>query len=161
MRDMLADRLGSCPIAAPWSWWNGIYRSADVYSMENSWTKHMKAAIRKDISCCGDVPRVTVLFVAGHCATTANLTLPPSNLASFVHLNLTCNVVSIQQGSVLDVFERAVMAFSRPSDPEHETGDQQVRLLTSLTQQQLSNVASQQPAQTTQWLGIMMLCSGR
>jgi hypothetical protein len=45
-----------------------------------------------------------------------------------VHLNLTCNVVSIQAGSVLDVFERAIMAFSRPTDPDHETGDQQVGL---------------------------------
>jgi hypothetical protein len=63
---------------------------------------------------------------AGHCSGTANITLPPSALPSFVHLNLTCNVVSIQQGQVLEVFERAIMAFSRPSDPEHENGDQQV-----------------------------------
>lgn len=116
---------------------NGIYRSADVYSMENSCTKCMNQERRVLLSCR------TACRVAGHCATTANLTLPPSNLASFVHLNLTCNVVSIQQGSVLDVFERAVMAFSRPSDPEHETGDQQVRWFTSLTQQATPNVALQ------------------
>lgn len=66
---------------------------------------------------------------AGHCSGTANITLPPSTLPSFVHLNLTCNVVSIQPGAVLEVFERAVMAFSRPTDPDHETGDQQVVLL--------------------------------
>jgi hypothetical protein len=64
--------------------------------------------------------------LAGHCSGTANITLPPSALPSFVHLNLTCNVVSIKQGEVLEVFERAIMAFSRPSDPEHENGDQQV-----------------------------------
>lgn len=63
---------------------------------------------------------------AGHCSGNANITLPASTLPSFVHLNLTCNVVSVQAGSVLDVFERAVMAFSRPTDPDHETGDQQV-----------------------------------
>lgn len=67
-----------------------------------------------------------MLLHAGHCSGTANITLPPSTLPSFVHLNLTCNVISIQQGAVLEVFERAIMAFSRPTDPDHETGDQQV-----------------------------------
>jgi hypothetical protein len=67
------------------------------------------------------------VLTVGHCSGTANITLPPSTLPSFVHLNLTCNVVSIQPGAVLEVFERAIMAFSRPTDPDHETGDQQVR----------------------------------
>jgi hypothetical protein len=77
--------------------------------------------------CC-----VLCCFTAGHCSGTANITLPPSTLPSFVHLNLTCNVVSIQPGAVLEVFERAIMAFSRPTDPDHETGDQQVCTTTTV-----------------------------
>lgn len=66
----------------------------------------------------------------GHCAGTANITgLPPSPLPSFVHLNMSCNVVVIQKGDVLAVFERAISAFSRPTDPDYVEGDQQVRLL--------------------------------
>eukprot|EP00879_Flechtneria_rotunda_P026397 GHRR01028144.1.p1 GENE.GHRR01028144.1~~GHRR01028144.1.p1 ORF type:complete len:283 (+),score=46.69 GHRR01028144.1:1122-1970(+) len=66
---------------------------------------------------------------AGHCAGTANASLPPSPLPSFVHLNMSCNVVAIQKGEVLAIFERAIAAFSRPMDPDHETGDQQVDAL--------------------------------
>jgi hypothetical protein len=67
---------------------------------------------------------------AGHCAGKANITralLPPSPLPSYVHLNLMCNVVSIQAGTVLEAFDRAISAFSRPTDPDNESGDQQVR----------------------------------
>jgi hypothetical protein len=52
--------------------------------------------------------------------------LPPSPLPSHVHLNFSVNVVGVKPGTVLSVFERAIAAFSRPSDPEMETGDQQV-----------------------------------
>jgi hypothetical protein len=69
-----------------------------------------------------------LLTVAGHCAGTAELdSVAPSPLPSFVHLNMSCNVVVIQKGDVLSTFERAIAAFSRPMDPDYVEGDQQVR----------------------------------
>lgn len=68
---------------------------------------------------------VHVYFV-GHCAGAAEVSLPPSPLPSYVHLNISCNVVAIQKGEVLSTFERAITAFSRPVDPDYEDGDQQV-----------------------------------
>lgn len=85
-------------------------------------TRHVHDMHPVPVAVCFPVP------LAGHCSGNANITLPPSTLPSFVHLNLTCNVIAIQGGQVLDVFERAIMAFSRPTDPDHETGDQQVRI---------------------------------
>lgn len=66
----------------------------------------------------------------GHCAGTAELeSVAPSPLPSFVHLNMSCNVVVIQKGDVLSTFERAIAAFSRPMDPDYVEGDQQVDAL--------------------------------
>lgn len=74
---------------------------------------------------------------AGHCAGTAEVSLPPSPLPSFVHLNVSCNVAVISKGEVLATFERAINAFSRPTDPDVEEGDQQVRAyMQRLTQAQ-------------------------
>lgn len=47
-------------------------------------------------------------------------------LPSHVRLNFSCNVVVVQKTEVLDTYERAVSAFSRPVDPDFETGTQQV-----------------------------------
>jgi hypothetical protein len=70
----------------------------------------------------------TFLIPQGHCAGTAELeSVTPSPLPSFVHLNMSCNVVVIQKGDVLTTFERAIAAFSRPMDPNYVEGDQQVR----------------------------------
>lgn len=66
----------------------------------------------------------------GHCAGRMEGSVSPSSLPSHVHLNFTTNVVVIQPGSVLEMFERAVAAFSRPEDPDHETGPQQVMVAT-------------------------------
>jgi hypothetical protein len=52
--------------------------------------------------------------------------MAPSPLPSHVHLNFSVNVVAVKPGTVLNVFERALAAFSRPTDPDMETGDQQV-----------------------------------
>jgi hypothetical protein len=41
----------------------------------------------------------------------------PSPLSSYVHLNFSCEVVVVQRKAVLDSFERAIFAFSRPEDP--------------------------------------------
>eukprot|EP00879_Flechtneria_rotunda_P012231 GHRR01012773.1.p1 GENE.GHRR01012773.1~~GHRR01012773.1.p1 ORF type:complete len:1051 (+),score=372.66 GHRR01012773.1:153-3305(+) len=99
----------------------------DVNSDElMSWFRHVDHVLPhtrialSELSCSTD---------AGHCAGTANASLPPSPLPSFVHLNMSCNVVAIQKGEVLAIFERAIAAFSRPMDPDHETGDQQVDAL--------------------------------
>eukprot|EP00879_Flechtneria_rotunda_P013168 GHRR01013753.1.p1 GENE.GHRR01013753.1~~GHRR01013753.1.p1 ORF type:complete len:943 (+),score=342.78 GHRR01013753.1:553-3381(+) len=98
----------------------------DVNSDElMSWFRHVDHVLPhtrialSELSCSTD----------GHCAGTANASLPPSPLPSFVHLNMSCNVVAIQKGEVLAIFERAIAAFSRPMDPDHETGDQQVDAL--------------------------------
>ena len=50
----------------------------------------------------------------------------PTPLHSYVHLNFTCQVVVVQAKSVIHTFEKAIHAFSRPVDPEIETGTQQV-----------------------------------
>ncbi|KAG2501680.1 hypothetical protein HYH03_000182 [Edaphochlamys debaryana] len=47
-------------------------------------------------------------------------------MPSYVHLNFTCNVVLIKRRNVMDAFERAIAAFSRPVDPALATGMQQV-----------------------------------
>ena len=65
----------------------------------------------------------------GHCAGQMEGSLPPSPLASTVHLNFSANVVVLQKGAVLGAFERAITAFSRPLDPEVEGGHQQVDAL--------------------------------
>jgi hypothetical protein len=70
---------------------------------------------------------VVPVATTGHCAGTAELeSVAPSPLPSFVHLNMSCNVVVIQKGDVLSTFERAIAAFSRPMDPDYVEGDQQV-----------------------------------
>jgi hypothetical protein len=55
--------------------------------------------------------------------------MSPSPLPAHVRLNFSCNVVVVQKGEVLETYERAVNAFSRPVDPDFETGTQQVREL--------------------------------
>ncbi|KAF6255218.1 hypothetical protein COO60DRAFT_237950 [Scenedesmus sp. NREL 46B-D3] len=80
---------------------------------------HTRVAL-SDLSCSLD----------GHCAGTAELeSVVPSPLPSYVHLNMSCNVVVIQKGDVLSTFERAIAAFSRPMDPDYVEGDQQVDAL--------------------------------
>jgi hypothetical protein len=58
--------------------------------------------------------------------------VPPSPLPSYVHLNISCNVVVVKPGAVLATMERAIHIFSRPMDPDHEMGDQQVCVMMSL-----------------------------
>ena len=55
--------------------------------------------------------------------------VPPSPLPAHVHLNFSCNVVVVKPGKVLNAFERAIAAFSRPTDPDAVSNDQQVRRL--------------------------------
>jgi hypothetical protein len=43
-----------------------------------------------------------------------------------VRLNFSANVVVVARAEVLETYERAVAAFSRPVDPDHEAGTQQV-----------------------------------
>lgn len=64
----------------------------------------------------------------GHCTGQASGTvaaMPP--LPSHVRLNFSCNVVVVQRHEVLEAYERAVTAFSRPVDPDFPSGNQQVR----------------------------------
>ena len=64
----------------------------------------------------------------GHCAGFAAGTADASPLLpSAARLNFSCNVVAVQKAEVLAAYERAVAAFSRPVDPDFETGAQQVR----------------------------------
>ena len=49
-------------------------------------------------------------------------------MPSYVHLNFSCNVIVTRRDKVLRTFERAIHAFSRPVDPEIQTGVQQVRV---------------------------------
>ncbi|KIY95904.1 hypothetical protein MNEG_12058 [Monoraphidium neglectum] len=65
----------------------------------------------------------------GHCAGRVEGSMSPSPLPAHVRLNFSCNVVVVQKGEVLETYERAVNAFSRPVDPDFETGTQQVDAL--------------------------------
>jgi hypothetical protein len=51
----------------------------------------------------------------------------PDPVPSHVRLNFSCNVVVVSKAEVLETYERAINAFSRPVDPEFESGVQQVR----------------------------------
>jgi len=64
----------------------------------------------------------------GHCTglITPGQTAPPEPVPSYVHLNFSCNVVQVRKQSVVAAFERAIHTFSRPVDPDIETGAQQV-----------------------------------
>ena len=50
----------------------------------------------------------------------------PKPMQSFVHLDFTCNVLAVNKRSVMATFERAIHVFSRPIDPDAETGAHQV-----------------------------------
>ncbi len=63
----------------------------------------------------------------GQCAGLVHGRFHPTPMPSHVHLNFTCNVVLVRRRAVVDTFERAIAAFSRPVDPAIETGMQQVR----------------------------------
>lgn len=63
----------------------------------------------------------------GQCAGLVHGRFHPTPMPSYVHLNFTCNVVLIKRRDVMDTFERAIAAFSRPVDPAIPTGVQQVR----------------------------------
>lgn len=63
----------------------------------------------------------------GQCAGLVHGQFHPTPMPSHVHLNFTCNVVLVRRRAVVDTFERAIAAFSRPVDPAIETGMQQVR----------------------------------
>ncbi|KAI8467147.1 MAG: hypothetical protein J3K34DRAFT_431559 [Monoraphidium minutum] len=65
----------------------------------------------------------------GHCAGQVEGSMAPSPLAAHVRLNFSCNVVAVQRAEVLETYERAVTAFSRPVDPDFESGTQQVDML--------------------------------
>lgn len=69
-------------------------------------------------------PRMPIL--QGHCAGRVEGSVSPSPLPAHVRLNFSCNVVVVQKAEVLETYERAVSAFSRPTDPDFETGTQQV-----------------------------------
>lgn len=62
----------------------------------------------------------------GQCAGLVHGQFHPTPMPSHVHLNFTCNVVLVRRRAVVDTFERAIAAFSRPVDPAIETGMQQV-----------------------------------
>jgi len=68
----------------------------------------------------------------GHCLgrlDAASAARAPSPLPSAVRLNASVTVASVARGEVLAAFERAIAAFSRPSDPAEPAGAQQVDAL--------------------------------
>lgn len=69
-----------------------------------------------DLSCVED----------GHCTGLVHGQFKAKPVHSSVHLNLTCQVVLVKKRSVMAAFERAIHVFSRPVDPEIESGAQQV-----------------------------------
>lgn len=88
----------------------------------NRWFEHLDHILphtridQSEISCQED----------GQCAGLVHGRYAPSPMPSYVHYNFTCNVVLIRKRLVVDTFERATAAFSRPVDPAIETGAQQV-----------------------------------
>jgi hypothetical protein len=64
---------------------------------------------------------------AGHCTGQVEGVVSPAPLPAHVRLNFSCNVVVVSRNEVLETYERAINVFSRPVDPEFETGTQQAR----------------------------------
>mmetsp|Transcript_38308 Transcript_38308/g.85303 ORF Transcript_38308/g.85303 Transcript_38308/m.85303 type:complete len:1048 (+) Transcript_38308:131-3274(+) len=69
-----------------------------------------------DITCAED----------GYCRGLVHGQFQSTPVHSYVHMNLTCQVVVVQRKEVIHAFDRAIHVFSRPVDPELETGSQQV-----------------------------------
>ncbi|KAG2435642.1 hypothetical protein HXX76_006844 [Chlamydomonas incerta] len=88
----------------------------------NEWFQHLDHVLphtridRSELTCQED----------GQCAGLVHGRFHPTPMPSHVHLNFTCNVVLVKRRNVVDAFERAIAAFSRPVDPSVATGLQQV-----------------------------------
>ncbi|GIL57470.1 hypothetical protein Vafri_12700 [Volvox africanus] len=88
----------------------------------NEWFSHLDHVLphtridRSELTCQED----------GQCAGLVHGRFHPTPMRSYMHLTFTCNVVLIKRREVVDTFERAIAAFSRPVDPAVATGAQQV-----------------------------------
>jgi hypothetical protein len=72
-------------------------------------------------------PRAFATRAPGHCGGKVDASAAaPDPLPSHVRLNFSCNVVAVSKAEVLETYERAINAFSRPVDPDFESGVQQV-----------------------------------
>ncbi|KXZ55672.1 hypothetical protein GPECTOR_2g1222 [Gonium pectorale] len=84
----------------------------------NDWFEHLDHILphtridRAELTCQED----------GQCAGLVHGRFHPTPMPSHVHLNFSCNVVRVARRSVVDAFERAIAAFSRPVDPAVATG---------------------------------------
>jgi hypothetical protein len=81
---------------------------------------HTRVALA-ELSCAED----------GHCLgrLDASAVRSPSPLPSVVRLNASVTVATVAKGEVLAAFDRAIAAFSRPTDPAEPMGAQQVDAL--------------------------------
>eukprot|EP00798_Chlamydomonas_sp_ICE-L_P024546 gene24546-10156_t len=62
----------------------------------------------------------------GYCTGMVHGRSSHTPVHSFVHLNFTCQVVIVTRLDVMSTFEHAIHTFSRPVDPQLETGAHQV-----------------------------------
>lgn len=79
-----------------------------------------------DVWCLGS--ELNLVLNVGYCSGLVHGVhgVGPEPVHSSVHLNFSCQVVQITRRSVMATFERAIHVFSRPVDPEIESGAHQV-----------------------------------